>query len=72
MLEDQEDGDKYIMELKVQHKNFTSSNGVALLKMFLTSKYPINEDFMVQLINKQFDVSNQEREDGFIKELESC
>lgn len=55
MLEEQEDGDKYIHELRIQHQNFTSSNGVALLKMFLTSKYPINEEYMHQLINKQFD-----------------
>jgi len=39
--------------------------------MFLTSKYPINEEFMHQLINKQFDEKSQQREDGFIKELES-
>ena len=29
-----------LQELEVQHNCFTQSNGVALLKMFLTSKYP--------------------------------
>jgi len=31
------------------------SNGVALIQIYLTSKYPENEDFVKQLSDKWFD-----------------
>ena len=43
------------MDLENQHYNFTQSNGVALLKLFLTSKFPINEDLLKKLCDPCFD-----------------
>lgn len=42
-----------------QHFNFTQSNGVALLRMFLISKFPINEDYLKELIDPAFDERSQ-------------
>lgn len=46
-------------ELMTQHFNFTQSNGVALLRLFLISKFPINEDYLRELIDPVFDERNQ-------------
>ena len=37
-----------------QHSNFTGSNGVALLQIFLTSKNKENEQFLQELVSDCF------------------
>ena len=35
-----------INKIADQHKYFADGNGITLLKMLLTSKYPINEEYL--------------------------
>jgi hypothetical protein len=41
-------------ELIDQHYNFTNGNGVALLKLFLTTKFPINIGYIDKLADPCF------------------
>lgn len=41
------------------HTSFTQSNVVALLSLFLTTKYPINEDYLKCIIDPVFDENQQ-------------
>ena len=38
--------EKLISEIANQHKFFADGNGITLLKMLLTSKYPVNEEYL--------------------------
>ena len=46
--------DQERMELTNQHYNFTQSNGVAILSMFLTSQCPENEEYVKELCDECF------------------
>lgn len=52
-----------------QHKNFTQSNGVALLIMYLIVMYPENEEMMKALVSDQFDDRKPKRLEN---ELKKC
>lgn len=42
-----------------QHKSFTHSNVVALLNLFLTTKFPVNEEYIKKIIDPAFDERQQ-------------
>ena len=56
-------------ELIDQHFNFTNGNGVALIKLFLTTKFPINIDYINRLSDPCFD--NQGDGQDFLSQINS-
>ena len=46
-------------ELEEQHEAFTTSNTVALLQYYLTTKYPDNEDYVRQLCDPYLQDDNE-------------
>ena len=53
-----------VKEMKDQHYKFTNGNGVALIKSFLTTKFPINIDYINMIADRQFDDHSSEADDN--------